>query len=255
MADIIHAETGETPTKLKRSVGALLLFFFIVGDTLGAGIYALVGTIAQSVGGAIWAPLLLALALALLTTGTYAELITKYPHAGGAARFAERAFNAPYLTFLVGFLMLASGITTSAALANAFAGDYLRALVDLPPIPVIVVFISLLMAINLRGARESLMTNVVATMIELTGLIIIIVVAAIVLGHGGGDLNRVTEFAQGIPPMEGTLVAAVTAFYSFLGFETAANMAEEVKEPTCAFPRPSGRRGSRSSWSACRSWR
>ena len=65
------------PTKLKRGITTLLLFFFIVGDTLGAGIYTLVGTMAQDVGGAIWVPLILALVLALLTAGTYAELMTR----------------------------------------------------------------------------------------------------------------------------------------------------------------------------------
>ncbi|HEY8588198.1 MAG TPA: amino acid permease, partial [Naasia sp.] len=112
-------------SKLKRVVTTPLLFAFIVGDTLGAGIYTLVGTMSADVGGVIWLPLLIALVVALLTAGTYAELITKYPHAGGAARYAERAFKIPFLSFMVGFLMMASGITTAAALSNAFAGDYL----------------------------------------------------------------------------------------------------------------------------------
>lgn len=70
---------GAHDTKLSRSVGTWLLFFFIVGDTLGAGIYTLVGTMAADVGGMLWVPLVLALVLALLTAGTYAEMITKYP--------------------------------------------------------------------------------------------------------------------------------------------------------------------------------
>ncbi|WP_377639536.1 APC family permease [Oryzobacter terrae] len=229
--------TGETDTRLKRGITPLLLFFFIVGDTLGAGIYTLVGTMAQDVGGAIWLPLAIALVLALLTAGTYAELITKYPHAGGAARYAERAFDKPFVTFLVGFLMLSSGITTAAALANAFAGDYLQELVEVPPVPVTLVFIALLVAINLRGVRESLMANVGATVIEVTGLVIIIVVAAIVFGKGDGDVGRVTTFAEGISPMEGAFAATITAFFSFLGFEAAANMAEEVRNPSRAYPR------------------
>lgn len=229
--------TGETETRLKRGITPLLLFFFIVGDTLGAGIYTLVGTMANDVGGAIWLPLAIALVLALLTAGTYAELITKYPHAGGAARYAERAFNKPYVTFLVGFLMLSSGITTSAALANAFAGDYLQELIALPAIPVTLVFIAALIAINLRGVRESLMANVGATVIEVTGLVIIIVVAAIVFGRGDGDPGRITTFAEGITPMTGAFAATITAFFSFLGFEAAANMAEEVKNPSRAYPR------------------
>jgi len=235
--DTEAAPAGETGTKLKRGITPLLLFFFIVGDTLGAGIYTLVGSMAKDVGGAIWLPLLFALVLALLTAGTYAELITKYPHAGGAARYAERAFKRPYVTFLIGFLMLSSGITTSAALANAFAGKYLQALVDWPSVPVTLVFIALLIGINLRGVRESLMANVGATIIEMTGLIIIIIVAAIVFGNGDADPGRLTTFAEGITPMQGAFAATITAFFSFLGFEAAANMAEEVKDPTRAYPR------------------
>jgi len=72
---------------------------------LGAGIYALVGKVTGEVGGAIWIPLALALFLAMLTAGSYAELVTKYPKAGGAAVFAERAFKAPVISFLVGFSM------------------------------------------------------------------------------------------------------------------------------------------------------
>ncbi|MEG9246851.1 APC family permease [Arthrobacter sp. Soc17.1.1.1] len=231
--------TTEASTEggLKRAIGAPLLFAFIVGDTLGAGIYTLVGTMANDVGGVIWLPLLIALVVALLTAGTYAELITKYPHAGGAARYADRAFGIPYLSFLVGFLMMASGITTAAALANAFAGDYLAALIDVPAAPAAVVFIILLTLINLRGVRESLTANLVASIIEVTGLVLVIVLAAIVLGSGNGEPARLLEFAPDVAPLQGAFAASVIAFFSFLGFEAAANMAEEVRDPSKAYPR------------------
>lgn len=227
----------ESGTKLHRVVGTWLLFAFIVGDTLGAGIYTLVGSMATDVGGVIWLPLLIALAIALLTAGTYAELITKYPHAGGAARYVDRAFGIPYLSFLVGFLMMASGITTAAALANAFAGDYLAALIDIPPAPTAAVFLILLTLINLRGVRESLGANLVASMIEVSGLVIVIVCAAILFGSGGGDPSRIFEFAPDVPPLEGAFAASIIAFFSFLGFEAAANMAEEVRNPSKSYPR------------------
>lgn len=222
---------------LKRVVGGVLLYAFIVGDTLGAGIYTLVGSMASDVGGVIWLPLLIALVVALLTAGTYAELITKYPHAGGAARYIDRAFRIPYLSFLVGFLMMASGITTAAALANAFAGDYLAALIDVPPVPTAIVFIIVLTLINLRGVRESLGANLVASVIEVTGLVIVIVIAGIVFGSGGGDPSRIFEFAPDVAPLQGAFAASVIAFFSFLGFEAAANMAEEVRDPSRAYPR------------------
>lgn len=237
MTNDTTATEPAAPSGLKRAVGTPLLFAFIVGDTLGAGIYTLVGSMAGDVGGVIWLPLVVALIIALLTAGTYAELITKYPHAGGAARYADRAFGVPYVSFLVGFLMMASGITTAAALANAFAGDYLAAIIDVPAAPTAVVFIILLTLINLRGVRESLGANLIASVIEVSGLVIVIVLAAVFIGGGGGDPARLLEFSPDKAPVEGVFAASIIAFFSFLGFEAAANMAEEVKNPSKAYPR------------------
>lgn len=237
MTNDTTASSAEARPGLKRAIGTPLLFAFIVGDTLGAGIYTLVGTMADDVGGVIWLPLLIALVVALLTAGTYAELITKYPHAGGAARYVDRAFGIPFLSFLVGFLMMASGITTAAALANAFAGDYLSALFDIPATPTAIVFILVLTLINLRGVRESLSANLVASVIEVSGLVLVIVLAGMVFAGGGGEPARIFEFAPDVPPLQGAFAASIVAFFSFLGFEAAANMAEEVKNPSKAYPR------------------
>ncbi len=129
--------------RLARKITGPLLFLFILGDVLGAGIYALMGVLSEDVGGVLWAPLLTALLLALLTAGSYAELVTKYPKAGGAAVFAERAFGLPLVSFLVGFCMLAAGVTSAAGLALAFAGDYLATFVDIPAVPAAILFLAL----------------------------------------------------------------------------------------------------------------
>ncbi|HEY6801137.1 MAG TPA: APC family permease, partial [Agromyces sp.] len=79
--------------------------------------------------------------------------------------------------------------------------------------------------------------NLVASIIEVTGLVIVIVLAAIVFGRGGGDPSRGLEFAPDIPPLQGAFAASIIAFFSFLGFEAAANMAEEVRDPSKSYPR------------------
>src|SRR6218665_486992 len=145
-----------TEGRLKRAITGPLLFAFILGDVLGAGIYALMGVLSEQVGGVLWAPLLLALALALLTAGSYAELVTKSPRAGGAAVFAERAFRSPLVSFLVGFSMLAAGVTSAAGLAIALAGEDFRTLVALPVPLVAIVFLLAVGLLNARGIRESL---------------------------------------------------------------------------------------------------
>ncbi|CAD5917494.1 membrane protein of unknown function [Streptomyces sp. KY75] len=118
-----------SPRTAQRALTTPLLYFFILGDVLGAGVYVLVGQIAAESGGAVWAPLLAALCLALLTAASYAELVTKYPRAGGASHYATLACG-PFFGFLAGFCMLAAGVVSVAALARGFGGDYLSEFVS-----------------------------------------------------------------------------------------------------------------------------
>ena len=228
-------------SKLKKAITGPLLFLFILGDVLGAGIYALMGTLAEDVGGALWVPLVVALLLALLTAGSYAELVTKYPRAGGAAIFAERAYRQPIVSFLVGFSMLAAGVVSAAGLSLAFAGEYLSSLLapvmDVPQIPAAILFLLLVAALNARGITESMRGNVIMTVVELSGLVIVIVVVAVMLGGGRGDVSRVAEFPEGSNAALATLSAAIVAYYSFVGFETSANVAEEVRDPSRVYPK------------------
>ena len=107
---------------LKRVMGPKLLLLFIVGDILGTGVYALTGQVAGEVGGAAWAPFLVAFAVATVTAVSYLELVTRYPQAAGAALYAHKAFGVHFLTFLVAFTVMCSGITSASTAANAFAG-------------------------------------------------------------------------------------------------------------------------------------
>lgn len=233
--DDARTDGGHTP--LRRAITGKLLFLFILGDVLGAGIYALVGEVAGEVGGAIWVPLALALALAMLTAASYAELVTKYPRAGGAAVFARHAYRHPLISFLVGFCMLAAGVTSAAGLALAFAGDYLQVFLDVPTTAAALVFLLAVAALNARGITESLRANVVMTVVEVFGLVLVVVLAGIVLGRGDGEPQRVLEFTDETTPALAVLGAALLAYYSFVGFETSANMAEEVRDVRRVYPK------------------
>ncbi|MDX1887670.1 APC family permease [Mycolicibacterium sp. 120270] len=222
--------------RLARRITGPLLYLFILGDVLGAGIYALMGVLSGDVGGVLWAPLVTALLLALLTAGSYAELVTKYPKAGGAAVFAERAFRVPAVSFLVGFCMLAAGVTSAAGLALAFAGDYLATFIDVPAVPAAIVFLALIGCLNARGISESLKSNVVMTVIELSGLLIVVIAVSVMLGGGRGDVGRITQFPDGATPAVAILAGAIVAYYSFVGFETSANVAEEIRNPSKIYP-------------------
>jgi basic amino acid/polyamine antiporter, APA family len=227
----------ETKTGLRRAIGPKLLTVFIVGDILGAGIYALVGEVGAEVGGAIWTAFLAAFVLALFTAFAYAELVSKYPRAAGAALYTHRAFRVPFFTFIVAFAVMSSGIASASTLARAFAGDYLSVFVDIPLVLAAIAVILVVAAINLRGISESVYVNLVLTGIEVFGLLLIVVIGVAALGEGSGDFSRNFEFKEG----EGVLAAIVggtaLAFYAMIGFEDSVNVAEETKRPSRTFPR------------------
>lgn len=227
----------ESEPRLRRGITGKLLFLFILGDVLGAGIYALIGEIAGTVGGAIWLPLAVAMGMALLTAGSYAELVTKYPKAGGSAVFAKRAYRSGAVAFLVGFSMLSAGVVSAAGLAHAFAGDYLSAFITVPASIGAAVFVVVIGLVNLRGIKESMRANVVMTCIEVSGLVLIAAVAAWFIAGGGGDVSRAFTFRDSVSPVSAVFSGAILAFYSFVGFETSANVAEEIKEPGKVYPR------------------
>src|SRR3954468_22508483 len=99
--------------ELKRVLGPKLLLLFIIGDILGTGIYALTGQVAAEVGGAAWVPFIVAFLVALVTACSYLELVTKYPQAAGAALYTHKAFGIHFVTFLVAFTVMSSGITSA----------------------------------------------------------------------------------------------------------------------------------------------
>ncbi|UZI32988.1 APC family permease [Streptomyces sp. VB1] len=226
-----------SPAPLKKALTTSLLYFFILGDVLGAGVYVLVGQVAAESGGAVWAPLLVALCLALLTAASYAELVTKYPRAGGASHYATLAYG-PFLGFLAGFCMLAAGVVSVAALARGFGGDYLSEFVSLPVVLVTTVFLTALALLNARGISESTRANVIATVIEVSGLLLVIGLGAWIVLRGDGDMGRLADLGtahQG--PAAALLSGAVLAYYSFVGFETSVNVAEETRDPRRSYPR------------------
>jgi amino acid transporter len=216
-----------------------MLLVFVIGDVLGAGIYALVGEVGGKVGGAIWTAFGLALLLAVFTAFAYAELVTKYPQAAGAALYVNKAFRMPFVTFLVAFAVMASGVTSAATLSTAFAGDYLAEFVSLPATLAALGFLVVVMLVNICGISESVKLNIVLTFIEVGGLILICVIAVAALGDGasGTDAGRAFEFNQGDAVPIAILSGAALAFYALIGFEDSVNVAEETREPRRAYPR------------------
>ena len=237
-------QTAENTPELKRVMGPGLLLLFVVGDILGTGVYALVGDVAGEVGGAAWLPFLVAFAVATVTAFSYLELVTKYPQAAGAALYAHKAFGIHFITFIVAFVVMCSGITSASTASRAFSANFFEGIGVAEPSKIGVALLALgfmaaLAAINFRGVGESIKLNVVLTIVEITGLVAVIMVGMWAFSGGDVDFSRVVAFDTADQKNTFMAVTAATslAFFAMVGFEDSVNMAEETKDPVKTFPK------------------
>ena len=229
--------TSDGSPSLRRSIGTTQLALYALGSMVGSGIYGLIGKAAGEAGSAVWLSFLVALVAALLTSLSYASLGSRYPRAGGAAYVTERAFGLPVLSFTIGLALVASGLTSIATQSKIFAAIIadIAGLEALSPTAIAIGFLLILGGIVFRGIRESMWVNVVCTLMEVSGLLLVI-------ASGLSYWGTVDYFE--VPPERAdaglaliVLQASVLTFFAFIGFEDAVNVAEECRDPERTIPR------------------
>lgn len=218
--------------QLKRKLGFWLLTSYGVGTTLGAGIYVLVGEVAGLAG--YYAPLsfLLAGLLALPSGLAFAELSARYPKSAGPAVFVSAAFKTPHLALLVGLLVAASGVVSSATLLNGMVG-YLDNFIQIKPWMTILATLTLLSLICMWGIKESVGFAAIITAIEAGALILIAGLGADLV-----DFELVASTHKTLPfSAIGLIGGGLIAFYAFIGFEDMVSVAEEVIDVRSNMPK------------------
>jgi APA family basic amino acid/polyamine antiporter len=230
-----NAAAGKEP-KLVRSIGPVQMALYGLGSMLGAGIYGLMGKVAGEVGNAIWLAFLVALVAALLTALSYASLGSRYPRAAGAAYVTQRAYGFPMLSFVVGLALVCSGLTSIATQSRVFAAN-IAGLFGLDALPVewlALGFLLILTGIVFRGIRESMWVNVLCTLVEAGGLLLVIVVG--MSYWGSVDYFEMPASVGADLPILLIMQGAVLAFFAFIGFEDMYNVAEETRDPERTVP-------------------
>lgn len=229
--------SATTPVELTRSITGKLLFFYVLGDVLGSGIYVLIGSVAGQVGGAFWLAFGVGVSVAAITGLAYAELATKYPQAAGAALYVHKAFGNRALAFLVTVAFLSASFAAAGSLAVGFA-SYFGELWDFPPaLLVALLFLLCLTIINFIGITESVVVNMMMTFVELAGLVIVIAIGLWYVINNDADYGRLVEFETTTRPELAILGGVALAFFAMTGFENVANVAEETINPQKNFPR------------------
>ncbi|HSF49466.1 MAG TPA: amino acid permease [Nitrososphaeraceae archaeon] len=217
-------------SELNRRMGLFHLTMYGVGLILGAGIYVLIGEASGFAGDAVWIAFVLGSIVALFAGLSYAELSSIFPKAAAEYIFVKNAFKNNFFAFIIGWLTVITSMITAATVALGFGG-YFSEFLNIPIVISAIILIGILSIVNFVGIRESSWTNTVFTIIEATGLILIIII-----GFTISDPEPVNYF-ESPTGFTGIIIAFVLIFFAFIGFEDMANVAEEVRNPKKVIPK------------------
>lgn len=217
-------------SELKRHMGLFGTTMYGIGLILGAGIYVLIGQAAGIAGNVVWVSFVFGAVAAVFSGLSYAELSSMFPKSAAEFLFVKNAFRNNFLAFLIGWMTLFTSVISASTVALGFGG-YLTGFFGLPIVVSAVSLIALLSLINFIGIRESSWMNVIFTLIEASGLILIIYLG---FTYSGTEPVNYFENPSGL---SGISLAFVLIFFAFIGFEDIVNIAEETKNPKKILPR------------------
>ncbi len=213
---------------MRREIGLFAVTSWGVGIILGAGIYVLVGEAAGIAGNSVWLSFIIGAMVASLTGLSYAELSSVFPRDAAEYVYVKIACGCEILSFMVGWLTILTGIISASTVALGFAG-YFQGLFGVPRVLAALVLIAILSYINFLGIKESTRMNILFTLVEAAGLVLLIAI-------GLGSLGNV-NLLEAPNGSSGILSAAALIFFAYLGFEDIVNIAEETKKPEKTIPK------------------
>jgi APA family basic amino acid/polyamine antiporter len=217
--------------KLKRELGLFSTTLYGIGIILGAGIYALIGVGAGLAGNMLWFAFMLSALIAIFTGMSYAELSSRYPKEAAEYTYTRKAFNREMFSFMVGWLLVVGTVIAASTVALGFAG-YFTAMFGGEPRLVAAGLIVVMSFMNYIGIKESAFFNNFSSIIEASGLLIVI--AIVFLFPPAHDVDFFELPDAGFP---GILAAISVIFFAYIGFENVANLAEEVKHSREVVPK------------------
>jgi len=223
--------------ELQRSLGFWGATAIGIGAIIGTGIFVLVGVASGIAGPAVIISFIIAGAVALLSGLSTAELSSFIHEAGGSYIYTTKAFG-KFPGFIVGWMKSFDYIVGASAVSVGFAA-YFTYFVGIPSSTVNLVVIGtiwpiVLMSLNLKGIKEASWVNNILVVLKVIALLIFIITCAVAILSSGDYSNYQPFIPEGF---SGIMSGAAIIFFAFIGFNTIAVMAEEIKEPERNVPR------------------
>ena len=236
MIEPVPAQRPAADITLERRLGAFDAAAIVVSNVIGGGIFFVPIIVAQMVPHPGW---MLALwlaggALAFVGAMSYAELAAVRPHAGGEYVYLRDAYG-PLAAFLTGWTSFIAGFSGAIAASAIALADYVTRFAPRAANAkqlIAISAIAILTLIHVRGLGPGRLVQNLLAGLKVTAIVLIIALGFTI---GNGDSTSLTAVAGAASPMP-WLLALVPVMFSYSGWNAAAYVAEEVRNPTRNVP-------------------
>ncbi|MCZ4552535.1 APC family permease [Gordonia rubripertincta] len=243
------AHVGDSGTELKRTLGGFQVFAISFAFiSVAVGVFATYGQVLNTAGPVgIWLWVIAAIGQTLVAL-VVAQFAARIALSGSSYQWASRLAN-PKVGWLFGWLTFWYLATAVVAMDSALASQAFMPLVGMDEnedtariITVVVMIIQVVMVIASTKLLGLITSGAVAAEIGIV-VVLVLALAAVVVFTSSGDVGNLTSrgvtegeanyFAVGGGLMAGMLMGMTT----LVGFDSAANLAEEAKDPFRSVPR------------------
>lgn len=204
-----------------------------IGGMIGAGIFSILGVVAEAAGTAMWISFLIGGVVALFSTYSYAKLGARFPTAGGAVQFLVEGFGAGSFSGSLNIFMWAGYIISIALYAHGFAAYFVTFLSDTPT-PLLLKSIAcsvvlLFTLLNVMGAGSVGKAEVIIVAVKLSILVLFAVVGLFFIDAENLSPARWSS-------IEHIFFGAGVLFIGYEGFGLITNAAGDMANPSKSLP-------------------
>tara|TARA_R100000908_G_scaffold61698_1_gene40015 strand:- start:181 stop:1527 length:1347 start_codon:yes stop_codon:yes gene_type:complete len=204
------------------------------GVMIGAGIFVLMGQIAELVGDLFPLAFIAGAVVVGFSSYSYVKFSNAYPSSGGVAKFLTKSYGPGTATGVFSLLMYVSMVVSESLVAGTFGAYTLRLFPEEYAGYASVLGVGLIafaFIVNILGNKIIGGTATVTAIIKVAGIALLAIAGLIASGFADITGNYVPKNYTALPKGFGFIGALALAILAYKGFTTITNQGDDIKKP------------------------
>lgn len=204
------------------------------GVMIGAGIFVLMGQIAELVGDLFPYAFIAGAIVVGFSSYSYVKFSNAFPSSGGVVRFLNKSYGPGTTTGVFSLLMYVSMVISESLVAGTFGAYTLRLFPENFAGYASILGVLLLVTayiVNVLGNKVIGTTATFTAIFKVVGIALLAVAGLIASGFADITGNYIPENTEALPQGFGFAAALALSILAYKGFTTITNQGEDIKNP------------------------